>query len=136
VSILGTIGRVSYLTSYERGSGRLIEDNYMRAPSIEVALGEREHTDTDVDGDGFDPTEGCYRLLSRAGQCRFLLRPGESTQQDTYVRVRGDWRSLPSANCEGLALRDLVRLEDGSVLLVLPGPLEGPRWVEVSGPTE
>ena len=63
-----------------------------------------------------------------------MLVPAGAALADAVVRVSGPWKGPVTANCEGLAVRDLVRLPDGAVLLVLPGVCKRPRWVEVTGP--
>ena len=90
--------------------------------------------EADADGDGFDESEGCYRLRAKAGHCRFVLAPQEEALADAVVRVSGSWKASVTANCEGLALRELVRLPDGSVLFMLPGVCRRPRSVELTGP--
>lgn len=96
-------------------------------------MGQIEAADGDVGGDGFDESQGCYHLRAKAGHCRFALSPAGEALADVVIRVVGGWKASVTVNSEGLAVRDLVRLPDGSALFVLPGAWNRPRWVEVSG---
>ncbi|MCD4699420.1 MAG: hypothetical protein K8R91_02470, partial [Phycisphaerae bacterium] len=72
-------------------------------------------------------------LRAKAGNCRFKLIPPDGGVSDAVIHVAGLLDSTVSANTEGQALRDIIRLKDGSALFILPGLVDGPRWVEVAG---
>ncbi len=130
----GTVGRFSFLTAPEGPRKGQYERNYCKPGRLEVRMGQIEPADGDADGDGFDESQGCYRLRARGGHCRFVLDPAGEVLADAVIRVAGKWKGAVAANSEGLALRELVRLPDGSVLFVLPGLWDRPKWVELTGP--
>jgi len=130
----GVVGRWSFLTA---GPGRLkkgFEANYLEPAPVAVRIGTVEGDDGDSDGDGFDESQGAYRLRARAGNCRFTLTPKAAGLAEAVVCVAGRWTGRVSASCDGLALRSLVRLPDGAALFVVPGVLRRPVRVEVTGP--
>ena len=130
----GSSDRYSFLLAGGSGQKAYYELNYLKPTRPEVRIGKTEAADGDVDGDGFDQAQGCYRLRARAGNCRFRLVPPEGGLADPVVCVAGRWSGPVAASSEGLAIRCLVQLPDGSVLLCLPGLLMSPRWVELTGP--
>ena len=130
----GGVGRWSWMVGPDAPRRGPIEQAYRRPGRIELRIGQREPCDGDSDGDGFDESQGCWSLRARAGHCRFRLAPDGADLIDPVIRVHGDWTGPVSASCEGLPLRETVRLSDGSVLLVLPGAHAEPRWVEITGP--
>lgn len=129
----GAVARFSFLTVPEKPRRRLYQANYVKPGRLEVRMGQIEAADGDVGGDGFDESQGCYHLRAKAGHCRFALSPAGEALADVVIRVVGGWKASVTVNSEGLAVRDLVRLRDGSALFVLPGAWNRPRWVEVSG---
>ena len=52
---------------------------------------------------------------------------------DPVFRVKGGWKGEVHVSSDGLAVRKVARLEDGSVLFELPGPIQRPTTVEVMG---
>jgi len=129
----GSAGRWGFLRCPEVPQKKLYESNYAKPGRLERRMGIPEVVNGDVNGDGFDEATGCYRLRAQAGQCRFLLDPPREGLCDAVVRVAGQWSGPVAATCDGRALRDLVELDDGSVLFVLRGLRRRPRWVEVTG---
>jgi hypothetical protein len=91
--------------------------------------------ETPVPG-GFDPSEGCYRIAAERGHCRFLFQPPASGAVNPVFRVGGPFDEMPVIHADGLALREKVLLEDGSVLFVLGGQVLQGRRVEVRAPAE
>lgn len=132
----GGVGRFGFLTVAPGPRGRLYQEDYVKPGRLGVRMGQIEAADGDAGGDGFDESQGCYRLRAQAGHCRFVLAPAGEAMADAVVRVAAKWQGAVTANSEGLALRELVRLPDGSVLFVLPGVWSRPRQVEVTGPVE
>ena len=133
VSDFADVGRWSFLLAGDGPRGRAYEDNYANPARLAVRMGSRGVADGDAGGDGFDETRGCYRLAAEVGHCRFYFHPPPGGLADAVVRVTGRWKGKVAASSEGLALRRLVRLGDGSVLFVVPGVLKRPAWVEVTG---
>ncbi|KPK84708.1 MAG: hypothetical protein AMJ81_04950 [Phycisphaerae bacterium SM23_33] len=130
----GSVGRWSFLTAPQGQHRSLYEANYVKPAGVEIRMGRQEACDGDVDADGFDESQGCYHLQAKDGHCRFLLKPGAEGLADAVIRVRGGWKGGVTASSEGLALRDLIRVPDGTVLFLVPGVSTRPRWVEVTGP--
>ena len=130
----GSVARFSFLNVPETPRRQWYLENYVKPGRLTIRMGNKDVVDGDADGDGFDQSQGCYCLRARAGHCRFVLTPAGAGLADAVVRLSGRWKGPVTANSEGLALKDLVRLPDGSVLLVVPGVWERPRWVELTGP--
>ncbi len=128
----GLAGRWRFLIAPDTANKKIFEANFVRPGRLEVRIGRID----DMEGviDGFDQSQGCYRLRAKAGHCRFkLIPPDDGGVADAVIRVAGlgdPKKSTVSVNSEGLALRNLVRLKDGSVLFILPGLVNKPRWVE------
>ncbi len=127
----GLAGRWGFLIAPETAVKKTYEANFVRPGRLEVGIGRLDESEGVVGG--FDRSRGCYRLQARAGHCRFKLIPPAGGVADAVIRVAGRWNSTVSVNSEGLALRNLVRLPDGSVLFLLPGLVDRPRRVEVTG---
>ena len=132
--LAGDVARFSFLITPAGVQKRRWESDYLQPARLRVDVGEMDVVPGDAGGDGFDESQGCYRLRARAGRCRFAVVPWRRAVAGAVVRIAGPWGPAVTADSEGLALRRLVRLEDGSVLLVVPGPIRRTRWVEVTGP--
>ena len=129
------VKRWDYLTVAPDTRRELMQRNFLHPGKLVCTLGEQgAFAPGDVDRDGFDESQGCYFLRASQGHCRFTIVPPEGGLVDPAFRVEGDWRQMPTVSCEGLAIRDAVRLADGSVLLVLHGLITKPTAVEVEGP--
>lgn len=109
---------------------------YLRPATIRPVLASDADVPGDGEGDGFDESQGCYVSAARAGNCRFVVEPSQGGLSGAAFRVFGRWTEPPTVNCAGRAVRPVVRLSDGSALFVLPGVLERPAAVEVSGPVD
>lgn len=137
----GLAGRWCFMITPNTANKKIYEANFALPCRLEVRIGRRDQTEGDSglrraqssSGDGFDQSQGCYRLRAKAGHCRFRLIPPACGVSDAVIHVSGRWNSTVSVNSEGLAIRDIARLEDGSVLFVLPGMMNRPKWVEVTG---
>jgi hypothetical protein len=129
----GLSGRWRFMIAPETKKKKIFEANFANPGRIKVSVGRLD--ETQADADGFDRSQGCYRIVARNGHCRFQLIPLAGGVTDAVIRISGlgdPKKSTVSANSEGLALRNLVRLPDGSVLFILPGMTDRPRWVEVT----
>ncbi len=129
----GSVGRWSFLIAPETTHRKRYEANYAGPGRVKIRIGGLDEAEGDTDGDGFDQSQGCYCLRAKAGHCRFMLVPDDMGLAGAVIRVAGRWNSDVTANSEGLALRNLLRLTDGSVLFVLPEIANRPKWVEVTG---
>ncbi len=131
----GIVGRWSCLIPPRRTDANAMEQNFSSPGGVKLDVGQADaYAPGDVDRDRFDETQGCYFLRARDGQCRFTLVPFGKGLVNPAVVVSGGWTGEVSVSSEGLAIRDHVRLADGSVLLRVPGTLEKPTSVEVTGP--
>ncbi|MDY6914610.1 MAG: hypothetical protein SVT52_09165 [Planctomycetota bacterium] len=130
----GPVGRWDCLAAPHEGRGELMEANYLNPGRLKRAITEAgTFADGDHDRDGFDQSQGCYFIAACAGHCRFSILPPPEGLLDPTFRVVGQWRQAVYANSEGLAIRKVVSLPDGSVLFVLPGWIKRPTAIEVSG---
>jgi hypothetical protein len=131
--LIGSVGRWSYAAGPGGPGRRAVEEAYARPGRLEVHLGAVANRDGDAEGDGFDETRGCYVVRAAGGQARLAIHPPPDGLADAPVRVWGRWEGPITAGCEGRRLRPVARLEDGSVVFVVPGPLKEPTWIEAAG---
>ena len=132
----GPIGRWSYLWCPRDDQGSQMLDNYISPGKVTVTLGEADaFAPGDPDGDRFDQSEGCYFVKAHAsGHCRFRITPPPDTPVAQAVfRVAGRWEGKVHVAVEGVRIRGVVRLADGSILFVLPDELTRATTVEVTG---
>lgn len=130
----GEVGRWQYLAVPAGGGGKAMAEDYLRPGSVRISLGEADAVAAgDYDRDGFDESQGCYFLGSRAGLCRFVLDPPPGGLIDPLLRLTSTRPGELCVSSEGLAIRSAVRLADGSVLVRLPGRYIRPTKVEASG---
>jgi len=130
----GSVGAWSCLPEAPQMQKDLLQANYLRSGDVRVDLGTGEwFSPFDADRDRFDESQGCYYLKADRGHCRFTILPPAEGLLSPVVRVAGNWAGEVSVNSQGLAVRDVVRLDDGSVLFVLRGWLRDSTAVEVIG---
>ncbi len=120
----GPIGRWTWLIGGADDPQR-DRRQFLSPGNLRATVGSRQD-------DGFDPATGSYVLRSRAGQCRFELRPGPDGLNHPVVHVLGGWRGAVTVSCDGLGVREIVELPDG-VLFVVPAAVKRPAVVELSG---
>ena len=126
------LGRWSFLQNCA-GPLAAVAADYLQPGRVEATLaGEAAFADGDADRDGFDESQGCYFIQAAGGQCRFTLHPPRGGLSSPVFRIAGEWSGAIRAACDGLAIRDVVRLEDGSALFVVPGRIERPVAIEVT----
>jgi hypothetical protein len=132
--IAGEVGRWQCLAFPPGPAGQTMAQGYLRPARIERTICDKDaFAPGDAGRDGFDESQGCFYLGAKAGQCRFtIVPPAEGVWNPVFV-VAGPWAGAVDVGSEGLALRDVVRRDDGSVLFVLPGLLRRPTAVEVAG---
>jgi hypothetical protein len=133
--------------------GRAIVDGQMRAMSVppdvaaslaqqhqnpgvitiaeELGRVQRNHPG-DANNDGYAETMGTYELLATGGRLEFAIAPREG---DGLTRPVVEIAGLPAGNLlvnmEGRLVQDVVRLEDGHVLIALPGMIRSKMTVSV-----
>ena len=130
----GPVGRWSYMSAALEETGEMLQRNYLNPGKLSVTLAAAgDAAEGDVDKDGFDESQGCYFLRARAGHCRFSIVPPPGGLLNPVFRVLGGWKGKVSVNSEGLAIRHVAQLDDGSALFVLPGLVKKPTAVEVMG---
>ena len=83
-------------------------------------------------GGAYDAEQGCYVLTAFGGNCRFVFVPSRGGELNPVFRVYGPFTGAVTASSAGMAIRELVNLDDGSVLFVLPGLVRRPIAVEVA----
>jgi len=129
------VGRWQFLSSPRDGTdGKLFLDNYLRPGKVEAAIAVAgSWAAGDAGRDGFDETQGCCFLAARAGQCRFTVHPPPGGLLRPAFLIAGPWSGPVHVNSEGMTIGPVVRLADGSALFVLPGRVDRPTAVEVTG---
>ena len=130
----GPVGQWSYLCANSSADGKAYRRNYLDSGRVQVILGDKAAlADGDVDKDGFDESQGCYFVRAEAGNCRFTVFPPLGGLLRPVFYVAGRWKGKVTVASEGLAIRNVVRLADGSVLFAFPGRINRPTAVEVTG---
>ncbi len=139
---IGPTGRWNYLqlktapAAGEDSLAAILQRNYLHPGRLVVSLGQAgRFAPGDADRDGFDESQGCYFLASSNGQCRFRIIPPAAGLMNPVFRVAGPWRKAPCVNVEGLALREVSLLPDGSAVFAIAGKISKPTFVEVLPPT-
>ncbi len=129
----GPFGQWSWLLGGVGEAGRIQERNYLSPASIRILRGREDFfADGDTDRNRFDQSRGCYVLAASDGRCRFTIVPGDEPVVGPVFRIHGPWSEPPMVSAAGLVIRDVVLLDDGSALFMIPTSLAGPAEVEVS----
>jgi len=130
----GPIGRWSFLRPSGQLRDKTLLANHMRPGKIEPLIGAISPSPTgDLNGDGFDESQGCYRIRANGGHCRFRIVPTSEGLLDPAFLVLGNWPATVVATVQGRAVRRLSRLDDGSVVFTVLGWIRQPTVVEVAG---
>jgi hypothetical protein len=85
----------------------------------------------DLNGDGFNESEGCYELATEEGVARFVLDPQGRLRHQPRFRVHGTGGQRCWVYVEGRIVSAEERDERGEVLFAIPGPLGMSVGVEV-----
>jgi len=130
----GIVERWSCLLPPPTDPGGTFRTNYASPGKLRRRIAaEGVFAPADTDRNGFDESQGCYFLAAERGHCRFTILPPAEGLLRPVFRVLGRWAGPVSVNSQGLAVREVVRLADGSVLFALPGLLARPTEVELAG---
>jgi len=130
----GPVGQWSYLLAPKSLREKSLLNSYSRCGTLTATMAaEGIFAEGDRDRDGFDESQGCYFLQARTGHCRFRILPPKTGLLDAIFRIGGPWESPVSVNSQGMAIRNVVHLADGSVLFVIPGWIRHAVDVEVTG---
>ena len=131
----GPVARWNYMFASPGASQRSEFEQYHQPGRIEIQMGRSDvRPPGNADANRFDESRGCYYLsANRAGHCRFTFHPGRTARRNAVFHVIGPWDKTVSVNAAGMALRQITRLPDGSVLFVLPGRVTTPKRIEVTG---
>ncbi len=133
-TLRGPIGRWSFLSAPQGTHEGIMLGNYLSPAKVTPTLATTgAFAPGDVERDGFDESQGCYYLKARSGHCRFRITPPKEGLFNAVFRVAGNWAGPVSVNSAGRTIRDVVMLEDGSILFQLKGWQKGPISVEVQG---
>jgi hypothetical protein len=146
----GTSGRWMFLLAPEGDDATAMREAYSNPPAIQTsgftpAATAGASTDAapktpaaaqpaaGADRDGYDYAQGCYVLRAKAGRCRFTLNGRTAALVNPVFRIKGIPTGPVYVSSDGAAVRNVVRLEDGSVLFQLPGRIERSAAAEVVG---
>ncbi|MFP4105778.1 MAG: hypothetical protein ACLFVU_06755 [Phycisphaerae bacterium] len=132
---LGPVGRWFALSAPNGSEQEALLAGFADPASVSVGLGSLgSSAPGDLNGDGFDESQGCYYLQAHRGHCRFTVEPGAEPLVRPVFRIWARWSGDVRVNSEGLPIRDVVHLEDGSILFQLPNVVREATSVEVTGP--
>lgn len=90
-------------------------------------------TQGDADGDGYNEARGAMILKVSGRRVRFTVKPqsGDSVTQPA-IELRGLPAGTPTVLWEGAVVRTVERLNDGTLLIELPGAVRGEQRVDVT----
>ncbi len=130
----GPIGRWGFLRAPNGLQKQTLQKNHSASGSVETTIADGDaFAGGDFDRDRFDESRGCYFLKSVKGHCRFRIVPPAEGLLNPVFHIAGPWVDRVSVNGQGLAIRNVVRLADGSVLFAVPGWVRRRMAVEVVG---
>jgi hypothetical protein len=134
-NFIGPVARWNYMFASPQVNRNKALAQYIRPGRIRMQMGRRDFLPPgDVNTDRFDESRGCYGLgANQAGHCRFTFLPPQTGIRNAVFHITGPWGKTVSVNAAGMALRGTTRLDDGSVLFVLPGVVNTPKRIEVTG---
>lgn len=131
---VGPIGDWSWQVAPTGDEAETLQQNFLQPAGLKPILARAGYrVRGDVDGDGFDESQGCYVLAGEKGHCRFRVLPGEAGLLRGVFRIEGDWGASVSINVDGQAIREFSRVGEDVVLFILPGRLDREAYVEVRG---
>ncbi|MCD4825750.1 MAG: hypothetical protein K8S55_14250 [Phycisphaerae bacterium] len=131
---VGPVAHWNYILAPTGPDERIIKQNYLSPVKIETIIATKGvYGQGDKNRDGFDESQGCYVLAGWKGHCRFRIHPDPVGLIRPVFRIFGPWKRPPSVNMEGLVVRNVVLLPDGTAMFVLPGKLEKSTTIEVFG---
>jgi hypothetical protein len=85
----------------------------------------------DSDGDGFDETRGSHRLIATGGRFAFRLTPTVGPATRPTFEIENVPEGEVRVTFDGATTAEVARLEEGGVLIVLPGAFVEPAEVRV-----
>lgn len=132
----GPVGRWSFLIAPKSLQEKTLRENHLHPGAIEPTIAAPGlFAEGDCDRDGFDESQGCYFLKAVKGHCRFTIVPPTAGLLEPVFRVAGQWQGAVSVSSQGLVIREVTQLDDGTILFILPGWIRQPTAVEVVGQT-
>ncbi len=132
----GPLGRWSFLIAPKGLQKKTMHNNHLFGGIIRPHLAASEvFAPGDYDKDRYDESQGCYFLESVKGHCRFRIDPPTEGLLNPVFLVAGQWKRSPIASSQGLRIRNLAYLDDGSVLFLISGWIRRSTAVEVAGET-
>lgn len=100
-----------------------IASDYQRPATISPTVGRVVRDAVgDLNGDGFNESEGCYELLPDRDLLRFAFDPGARLRHHPIFRVRETAGREAWVYCDGRILRDIGRDAAGNVMFALDHP--------------
>jgi hypothetical protein len=86
----------------------------------------------DRNNDGYDETNGAYQIIATGPRVEFTLSPRSGLLVRPVVEIAGLPAGPLSATMDGRWVEKVVRLENGNVLIELPGESAFPVMVSVT----
>ena len=101
--------------------------------SIPAGMGRvNRSTAGDEDNDGYNETRGAYQVVASSGRLEVTIAPRSAALVRPILEIVGLPPGTPRVTMEGKLIGDVVQLEDGTVLVELPGRLQRPTLVNAS----
>ncbi len=108
--------------------------DYQHPAGVRVELGElRTNQPGDLNGDGFNESEGLYEVALDGDSLRMTLSAGRWTRHEPMVRVHGTTGRACWAYSDGRILRGLGRDRSGALLVRIPRLVADEVRLEVIG---
>lgn len=113
--------------------GEAFAGDYQHPAEIEVLRGAlAAGVAGDLDGDGFNESEGCHELRLDENLLRLRLRPGRWLRHATVLRVHGTTGRRCWVYADGRIVDTVERDADGRLLIALPEFLSSEPLIEVT----
>ena len=109
--------------------------DYQHPPELELLRGKFiTNADGDLDGDGYNESQGCFELAADGGLLRFNLLPGPLLRHAGSFRVAGVKAEQCWVYADGRIIENVTRTKRGDVLFTLPRPTSAPVLIELITP--
>ncbi len=131
--LTGGVGRWAYLLVPDVPHGEVLLRDYLHPGRVHPGGGKLTTPPVGSGGEeSFDSHQGCYVLKGLHGNCRFTVFPAPNGLLNGVFRVLGNWRGRVHVSSQGLVIRSVAHLSDGSLLFSIPGLVDLPAQIEIT----